>query len=468
MTKKNIIFILIDALRKDHLSTYGYPKKTTPNIDKIAEKSVIFNNAFSCINATDPSITSIFTGKYPHNHGINNHGYKITKKEINNFLNKKLPSLQSILKQNGYKTYGLDWLGRWHKKGFDFYLGISDRSKKKKIIDKINKFLAKITSIHKLITKAYHSRIFNPIFEKIQPYPNGKKLTDKALEIIKKEKNPFFMFIHYWDVHAPYNCPNKKSIRNFIDKKNLIPSKKYINKIKDKGVRKFYQTITNYAPYLNETLARYDACTYYVDQHVKRIIDLLKNQNKLDNTILIFTSDHGESLIEHNILFDHHGLYDCSIRVPLILKKPRQKQKIKINQLFQHTDLLPTLLDLLEIKHPNNFDGSSFISKMNSKNQNKETKREYIFLEEHHLQQKQAVRTKEHKLILSINPDNPRCERCDYIHGGINEFYNLEKDPYEKENKYSEDNPKVQKLKKILLKEMNKKETTNIVQNLKI
>ena len=130
--KKNVVLIGIDALRADHLGCYGYDKETSPNIDDLSRNGVIFENAFSCSNATDPSFTTMLSGKYPISHGIRNHGAKVTNYMLQNFYKQEIKFLSETLKDNGYKTFGIDWLGRWHKKGFEYYLG-EDMQKKHRL-----------------------------------------------------------------------------------------------------------------------------------------------------------------------------------------------------------------------------------------------------------------------------------------------------------------------------------------------
>lgn len=108
----NVVLIVVDALRAQNLGIYGYHKDTSPNIDWLGKRGVVFDNAFSCINTTDPSVTSIFTGRYPISHGIINHGTKLTQSEVHAFLRRNIKTLPEILKSNGYITLALDWLGR--------------------------------------------------------------------------------------------------------------------------------------------------------------------------------------------------------------------------------------------------------------------------------------------------------------------------------------------------------------------
>ena len=198
--KKNIVLIGIDALRADHLGCYAYNKETSPNIDNLAKKGITFENAFSCINTTDPSFTTILSGKYPISHGIRNHSEKVTNSMLQNFYKQKIRFLSEILRDNGYKTIGIDWLGRWHKKGFEYYLSDAMQKKHLKILSKIvnqlpDTFSDKIKKIYRKTTSSNSS------------IHTATKLTDKALELINNCNKPFFLFIHCWDTHTPYNAP---------------------------------------------------------------------------------------------------------------------------------------------------------------------------------------------------------------------------------------------------------------------
>ena len=117
MAKPNLIFVVIDACRADHLSCYGYPKKTSPNLDKLVEDGALFTNCYSCTTATDSSLTSIFSGRYPVSHGIINHGPRVAKDEIYALSESGSMFLPEILKRQGYATIALDWIGRWHRRG---------------------------------------------------------------------------------------------------------------------------------------------------------------------------------------------------------------------------------------------------------------------------------------------------------------------------------------------------------------
>ncbi len=327
----NIILIVIDALRAKELNN---PKVKIPNLKKIMEKSAAFNDTYCCWNTTDASVTSIFSGLYPLSHGIVNHGDRIKQEHIDVFKVKPT-MLADTLKKEGYETIGIDWLGRWFKEGFDHYEEslLKFPSNSSFIVDmkKYATYLLRWAAIvncyrqkrKKLNLKYLLSEIkgvytafqFSKEIAKIQ---NGELAVNITIDRIKKkQKANFFSFIHFWDTHAPYHCP--KPYRNYKG----FNIKKYL---KDK----YYGSI------------------YYVDDQLGRLMDFLKNNNLDKNTIIIITGDHGESLTEHNIFFDHHGLYEETVHVPLIISNPVMFDfPTYINGFVQHVDIVPTILDML-------------------------------------------------------------------------------------------------------------------------
>lgn len=292
----------------------------------------------------------------------------------------------------------------------------------------------------------------------------GEKYTQIAKEKIKeiaKDNKPFFLFIHYWDVHIPYNPP-KKLLKIFMreDYGELPELDRIMWEIDGEWknrLKKFTRGIRKTA----EMLARYDACIRYVDEQVGQIIDILEKKNIFEETIIIITSDHGESLIEHGIYFDHHGLYDESIHVPLIIIYPKIFCPQKINGFIQHVDVVPTLLDLLDIEDKKyNIDGKSFIPLVKEK---KEI-RKFIFAEEAYTQRKKCIRTEKYKYIYSNSLEDAICRYCGKIHGGIEELYYLETDPAEIQNIAEEEPQIVNELKRQLfefIKNMQSKKTEN-------
>lgn len=421
----NIILIVIDALRARNLGCYGRDRDSSPNIDKIADKGVLFENVYCSWNTTDQSLTSILSGRYPRTHGIVHHGDKVKPEDLNAFetLNVKLLSQVLQGKDNGYETLAVDWMARWFKRGFDYYGYNPKRNLFRKLIYYIFtlpyvhlKYIAAHLGLLRIYSKkrrfsaaslwkgfkgVFRTFLFTFELARIQ---DACFVTGLAEELIKSSrKENFFLFLHYWDTHTPYNCP-----RNFFEKK--------------KGHMTSEEVL----------LAKYNGAVRYVDQQIGRLFDSLREEKLLEDTLIIITSDHGESLWEHDIFFDHHGLYDVTTHVPLILYYPKAFSEPKrVKGLVQHIDLAPTLYELLNIKYKDyELDGASLMPLIRGE---KGEIRHFAFNEESYVQRKIGFRTKKFKYIFS--PDGVgMCNYCQQVHGGEEELYNLDVDPEEKVN----------------------------------
>jgi len=381
----NILLIAIDTLRADRLSCYGYQKETTPNLDRFAEEGIKFTNFFSQNSFTQPAFTTIYSGKYPITHNI-------VAQDGDVALDDNTPLLPEILQDNGYKTAAIDnleFMKDWFTRGYDYYINPSK-------------------------------------IENINPYVGIKAevLSDYAIEWLDDNyQEDFFLFLHYWDPHMPYLPPVKQgkkfrseSVNDGRTLKDVMrePVYSFVAQFYDEGVN------------ITEIKDRYDAEVNYVDQQIDRVIQFLIDQQILDDTLVIFTADHGESLGEHGIYFDHTGLYDQSIHIPLIIRYPKLGVGKEIDNLTQQVDLTPTILDIVDIKDNDiieDMDGRSLLSLI--KGEQNETI-DYIYANESSWQCKRAIRSNKWKFIKAIEPDvfgNP-----------MKELYDLEEDPLENNN----------------------------------
>jgi len=438
----NIILIVIDALRARSLGCYGGKTASSPHIDTIASKGILFERAFSAWNTTDQSLTTILTGRYPRTHGIIHHGDKVKTEDRETFEKLNIKLLAEILKPLGYKTYAVDWMGRWFKKGFDYYGYKTEKPLIKKIIytfftipyTHIKYMIAHIGLLRIYLKKRKKGKSSPPLLWKdikdvlstffftfeLARLQDANIITGIAEEWLRKSgKEKYFLFLHYWDTHTPYNYPRK----HLIKKKGGSSAKENL-------------------------LAKYAGAVRYVDQHIGRLFELLGEENQQKNTLLIITSDHGESLTEHDIFFDHHGLYDVTTHVPLILYYPKSFSSARrVNSLVQHVDLLPTLWDLLQIDPvPYRPDGKSLLPLIDD---DRKEIRPYCFHEESYVQRKIGLRTHKYKYIYA--PDGQGlCNYCQMVHGGSEELYNLEKDPEETNNIVDKDKSIAQQMRKEL------------------
>lgn len=422
--KPNIILIVIDALRARSLGCYGKEGGQSPNIDKAAEAGVLFEDVYSAWNTTDQSLTSILTGRYPRTHGITHHGDKVKPEDREIFDSIGVKTLTEHLKEQNYHTMAVDWMARWFTRGFDYYGYEKERSLPGKLVHYLFKLpyihvkymLSNISLLRLYSKKRKFSlrsaleglsgvlKTFRFTFELARIQDAGF-VTDLGMDLIRKsQENPFFLFLHYWDTHTPYNGP-----------RGFRPERK--NKSSD----------------LKEHLIDiYEGAVSYADHHIGRLMDFLKKEGRLDNTWIIITSDHGESLTEHEIYFDHHGLYDVTTHCPLIFHFPVGFSKPRrIKGFVQHIDLVPTICEWMNIScSTTGFDGVSLLPSIQ---EGSVRFRNSVFMEESYVQRKIALREEKYKYIFA--PDGKGwCHYCEKVHKGVEELYDLEKDPGEAVN----------------------------------
>jgi arylsulfatase len=317
----NIVFISIDTLRADHLGCYGYHRDTSPNIDEFARDNIFFENFFTCVPKTNPSMTSFFTGQYIQNHGV---------------IGNKLHRSKSVI--------GLVEL-------------IPDHYKKAAFVANPN------------LTRTFGFRGFDAWNHILT---TQDKLTGQAIEYLDETQgnDKFFLWLHYIDPHGPYTPPEK--FDGFVGDEFYDPSRKVnLDYLSYDGYNDNYVIFGQVAvpkriregdiDEVDYYIARYDAEIRYSDHEVGRILEYLESKGLMNDSIVIFTADHGESLGENDYYFDHGKLVNAgSIRIPLIIKHPAIEAPLKIDSLLQNTDLAPTLLSEFGLEFPCEIDGVDF------------------------------------------------------------------------------------------------------------
>jgi len=280
---RNVVIISIDTCRADYLSCYGYPDRTTPNIDALAKEGILFENAITPIPITLPGHTSMLTGTIPPYHGVHdNDYYKVSPSN---------ETITEVLQRSGFSTaavisafvldsrFGLD-------QGFDSYN------------DKFEKELENVGIAQR----------------------RGDETTRFAFDWIDKNKDKkFFMFLHYFDPHSPYEPP-KPFDSAFAD--NL---------------------------YAGEIA--------YADYCIGRVIRKLKNLRLYNSTLLVITADHGEMLGEHGEITHGYFLYKGAVKVPLIVKIPGGPEGKRIPDSVGLIDIVPTIYGCLQIPIPAHIQG---------------------------------------------------------------------------------------------------------------
>ncbi|MEW5901944.1 MAG: sulfatase, partial [Acidobacteriota bacterium] len=306
----NIILITIDALRADHLSCYGYPFPTSPHIDDLARKSIVFEDAFCTVPKTSGSFASLMTGLHPFVHKTRPNADDLEQKYI---------TLAEALKMRGYHNFAVVDNSNLSPKfgfdqGFDQFLGVWDEREDK---------AASAPFITRTILNFLGS---NP---------------DK----------PFFLWAHYIDPHAPYEPPEE-----FVEAR---PPGRNIGKIEKKTVLSMGDRIEAGNSSEGYFISLYDGAIKYIDSEIKKVTDALFAHSFQKNTILILTSDHGEELGEHNLFFDHGQLtFSSSTRVPLIVFVPKEEGR-RVKQPVSLMDLYPTLLEKVGLVPPYELQGTN-------------------------------------------------------------------------------------------------------------
>jgi len=420
----NVIFIVVDALRFDHLSMNGYNRNTSPNIDNVAKEGIFFTNAIATIPSTTPSIASMMTGLYPSSHGLRFiHRHK---------LDSKVTTLAEILQFHDYKTigYDLDSIGSGLEKGFDYFSLLRWRIK-----NKLRR------TIKKSISTNYNGK-------------EAEDLTNIAKNQIKKRKDEkFFLYLHYNDLHWPYKPPKPFDDIFDPDYKGDHLFNDWDDKIK-RGDMIFNNPLPKEEIY--HAIAHYDGLIKFIDIQIGQITKYLQDLGLKDKTLLVITADHGESLGEHNLYFMHTlNLYEEGIKIPLIINNPNIRQQKRIETQVQSIDIMPTILDILDIPLIENIDGKSLVPLI----EGDKDSRKYLFAENGEVIFKQnnraffsgikgkwrMIRTNEWKLIYIPHPKK-----------NIYELYNLKNDPKEKINQIKKKPKKFKILKEELFKWMNR------------
>ncbi|GAB2572576.1 sulfatase family protein [Gracilibacillus alcaliphilus] len=387
-----IIMLSLDSLRADRLSSYGYHKPTSPYIDKIAAEGTLFEQAFASDIPTEAAHTSIFTGKVGLNTGIVSHGSSLTH------LDKTPQWLPTLLKQAGFTTAAVDnlyQLKEWFARGYRYYI--------------------------------------NSVGEK--RWIDGELVTSLAKDWLKEHTDEdFFLFLHYWDPHTPY-LPPKEYVEPFYDKQrdpydksNYSMEPAYNHTAYPFFKQHHFDHIGDVrdTEYVN---ALYDAEVRYLDDKIKELDQYLEELHIKDDTLLILFGDHGESLTEHQIYWDHCGLYDVTVRVPLIMRWPQHIQANKrVKGMVQQVDLLPTIMEsVTKIKGKQfadfSMDGKSLWPTLLGQ---EDSTHSMIYLSECAWQAARGVRTDEFKFIKTW--DSGLFTRPS------RELYDLKTDPEETNN----------------------------------
>ncbi len=386
----NLIVIAIDTLRADFLSCYGHRHLTSPHIDKLAADGVIFRETYSPHIPTHPGFTTLFTGVDVFRHQVVCQG---GGKE----LAEDIPTLAQILKEQGYYTSSVDNLGRWFGRGFDTVRSFSWEQKPP------------------------------------QPFLKAEAVNKVALQSLEEcaaQDKPFFLFTHFWDPHTPY-VPPKPFDRMFYSGNETDPNNKSMEKVfAFEPFSDYFRTWMGHVTDIKYAVNLYEGEIAYVDAVMASFFKRIQDLGLWDDSLICIVSDHGEELDEHGLWFDHHGLYDTNLRIANIMRCPKRLPRGRmVNGFVRMMDIAPTILDVLgfgQIPKEKGMTGYSALPLLDRPVNDNSGLLSGIYLTEDTWMRKRGWRTREWKLILSLEPD---CHGLPPV-----ELYHLPSDPGEYHN----------------------------------
>jgi len=314
----NVLLVSIDSLRADHLGVYGYDRPTSPHLDALAADGIVFENAFSPTSWTLPAHVSLLTSLYPQIHGVDDGQKRLDERAV---------MLSETLQRHGYRTLAIVSAPFLESKfgydqGFDLY---DDRT------------------VSFRTHEDSHLGVTTP------------RLHERAIEVLENEATePFFLFLHYWDVHYDYQPPEPFRTR-FYDGPDVEQTAADLT-------RQYGPRLGDDPDVMAHFVALYDGEIAFVDDYLGRLFDYLKKTGRYDDTLIIVTADHGEEFLEHEMLFHRWNLYDTSLRVPLIVKLPRGRAAgARVAANVGIVDVAPTILNAVGIAPPTAYNGRSLL-----------------------------------------------------------------------------------------------------------
>lgn len=385
--KPNIVFLGIDSLRRDHMSCYGYHRLTTPHIDRFAAESTLFEQTFSAYIPTTSAYASMLTG-------MDVFTTQVVALRHKGPLRPEVKTLAELLSEEGYSTTCVGFSGNPSSRGFDKYIDYPAWGS----------------------WNAGRS-------------PKAEDLNAVAipeLERLSRKRDPFLLFLRHMDPHSPY-LPPAPYERMFYHGNETDPKNKSMEPVM--AFKPFCDFFASWMPPgitdKDYIIAQYDGAVAYMDAAIQSIFTALEARGLAEDTIVVVNGDHGETLYDHDCFFDHHGMYEPTLVVPLIIRYPgRLPAGKRVRGYNQHKDLVPTLLELAGIAREDiRFDGQSLQPMIRGEVASHESE---FYITECTWMRKHGWRTPQWKLIVALEPD--------FHFKPPVELYNLVEDPTEQVN----------------------------------
>lgn len=342
--KKNLVIITPDQLRADFLSCYGSDRMLTPNLDRLAGEGILFENCYCAAPLCAPSRISFATSTY-----VGEHGHRQYWSEIS----PDVPNLVTCLKKEGYRT---GMFGKNHLFTYD---------RLPEIWDELDEVCLGNYDGHPEYRHSFSSFTLAPD----HPFHITGRLTDELIDFCGRQEAPFCAWVNYQDPHPAFTCPPPYDTM-FDPAEVQLPAGFEADTLSDRPIRcavwrQHSEMELCGEQAMREAIAHYMGQVKYVDDCVGRILDALEEQGLSQNTVVLFFSDHGELLGDYGMTHKLPVFYDNLTKIPAILKAPSNiPQGVRCAGLVEEVDLVPTLLDILNIPAPATMVGKSWASSL--------------------------------------------------------------------------------------------------------
>lgn len=380
--RADVLILLVDALRADHLSCYGYGRETTPAIDALASDGVVFRQAITQSTFTKSSIASLFTARYPYQHGVYWGSHQESPESItSDVLPGTETTLAEVMREHGYFTAA--WVQNSHLRHFMGFAQGFVRYRDQQ---------GSIARIHR----------------RFRRWLRGPA-----------KRYPFFAYLHYIDLHDPYRPkpPYDTLFGSYSDVYAGVDLRRWGAYLK--AVREKEQSLDQAD--VDQLIAYYDGQLRFIDEQIGQLLEDLKESGLYQKSLIILTADHGDAFLEHGFISHSSTPYEELARVPLIVKFPgeRFRGQVVLPQV-RLVDLMPTILETVGIEPPPDIAGCSLLPLMRSQRRDPGCDHAVIEIAEEDAYPTLAIRT----------------ERWKYIHRekATDELYDLVADPGEQRN----------------------------------
>jgi arylsulfatase A-like enzyme len=322
----NVVVVMVDTLRADHLGAYGYGRPTSPSFDALAAESYLFTDARAQSSCTFPSVNSLLTSRQPAQF-LGQPGGALG-------IPVGVPSLAEILVERGFSTAAVS---------------------------------------ASMVVRKTPTR-FNPAggfgrgfgrFDEDCLWRDAACVTNRALVAVDRLREPFFLYLHYLDPHGPYDPPRPlrkrfrmgRSTQPWVLRGNPTPLAQQLD-----GRR---HDVTWTPQDVRFLMGLYDGEIAHVDEQLGRLLDELRGRRLLERTIVVVVADHGESFLEHGAVKHCETVYDSELKTPLLVRLPRQRQGERVRGAVANLDVAPTLVDLLGLgAGGHGFEGRSLVPRL--------------------------------------------------------------------------------------------------------